>query len=326
MDIYFRPEYGKLCERIEGGTCECYEYNSSFGCVRSMFIKRPIPQLIDGVQYFDLITPYGYGGPLVLTAQDEFREKLCQDFSIVFAQYCLKNHIISEFVRFHPIKNNARDFSDTYNAVCIQKTLGTNLAAYSDPVQTEFSKNCQKNIRRSLQAGLTYRINEAPDQIDSFLNIYYSTMDRNHASEFYYFDKAYFDEMLCLLKGNLLFVEVMYDEIVIAASLCFISDGLIHIHLSGTLSEYLSFSPSYVLRYAIVVWGKMKGYQMIHHGGGTSNLSDNPLFRFKKQFAQNTEFDYYVGKKIWNKEIYKMLCKDVDVTKVNDFFPAYRKR
>ena len=326
MDIYFRPEYGKLCENIEGGKSECYEYKSSFGCVRSMFIKRPIPQLIDGIQYFDLITPYGYGGPLVLTAQKECRQKLCQDFAIVFAQYCLENHIISEFVRFHPIENNVLDFSDTYNAVCIQKTLGTNLVAYNDPIQAEFSKHCQKNVRRALQAGITYRIKEAPNQIDSFLNIYYSTMDRNRASEFYYFDKAYFDEMLSLLKGNLLFVEAMYDEKIIAASLCFISDGLIHIHLSGTLSEYLSLSPSYVLRYAIAVWGKTNGYRMIHHGGGTSNSSDNSLFRFKKQFAQNTEFDYYVGKKIWNEEIYVMLCRDIVVSQAVEFFPAYRKR
>lgn len=323
MDIYFTKKYGELCEEIEGGISEIFRFESNNGDIHHMFIKRPINQVIDGVQYYDLITPYGYGGPLMMARSKERKKELCNEFEYSFMKYCIDNHIVSEFVRFHPIINNAQDFANIYHPVFTRKTLGTNLADYEDPVQSEFSKSCRKNIRRALRKGITYRITEKPDNIDQFIHIYYSTMKRNNATEFYYFDKAYFDNIL-LLKNNLLFVEVIYEEKTIAAGLYFISEGMIHIHLSGTLSEYLYLSPAYILRYATTLWGKENGYKIIHHGGGTSNEVDNSLYLFKKQFAKNTEFNFYVGKKIWNQIIYNKLCQLSKVDQDLEFFPAYR--
>ena len=64
---------------------------------------------------------------------------------------------------------------------------------------------------------------------------------------------------------------------------------------------------------------------MIHHGGGRSSSEEDNLYKFKKQFAKNTKFDFYLGKKIWNKEIYNKLCNEVKVSKDEEYFPAYRK-
>lgn len=325
MDIYFTKRYGQLCEQIEGGRCESFDFESRNGKIHHMFIKRPIHQVIDGVQYYDLITPYGYGGPLMNSSCKERKINLCIEFKDRFMKYCNNNHIVSEFVRFHPVFNNALDFANIYSPDCIRKTLGTNLGAYEDPVQSEFSKGCRKSIRQALRKGISFRVTEKPDNIDGFMDIYYSSMKRDNAAEFYYFDKTYFVNMLLLLKNNLLFVEAIYEEKAIAAGLYFISDGMIHIHLSGTLSEYLYLSPAYILRYATTLWGKEHGYKMIHHGGGTSNAIDNSLYLFKKQFAKNTEFDFYVGKKIWNQNAYDKLCELVGYKSNDDFFPAYRK-
>ena len=65
IDIYFEPKYGKLYEEMENGTCEVFEHRSSIGIVNHMFIKREIPITIDNTTYYDLVTPYGYGGPLI---------------------------------------------------------------------------------------------------------------------------------------------------------------------------------------------------------------------------------------------------------------------
>lgn len=326
MDIYFTEQYGKLCEQIEGGTCETFHFQSEHGSVHHMFIKRHIEEMIDGTEYYDCITPYGYGGPLMSVNEGMDKKELCQQFERAFQKYCLDNHIVSEFVRFHPVIENALDFTSVYQPECIRKTLGTNLEAYDDPVQSEFSKGCRKSIRQAMRKGISYRVTEHPENIDGFMEIYYSTMKRDNAAEFYFFDKSYFDKTLELLKDNLLFVEAIFEEKVIAAGLYFISEGMIHIHLSGTLSEYLYLSPAYILRYATTLWGKEHGYRMIHHGGGTSNAPDNSLFMFKKQFAKNTEFDFYVGRKIWNPQVYEELCKITGNSSENDFFPAYRKR
>ena len=324
MDIYFQTVYGKLNELIESGRCVSYDFDSESGSVHHMFICREIPFLIDGEQYYDIITPYGYGGPLIVNANEGKKQELCKEFGAAFAAYCERERIISEFVRFHPVMNNAVDFQDIYHPIYMRKTLGTNLSDYDDPVQSEFSKSCRKNIRKALNNGVSYRVTEAPDSIDGFYDIYRSTMKRDHASKFYFIDRKYFDNLINLIRDNVLFIEALYEEKTIAAGLFLLSDGVIHVHLSGTLSDYLYLSPAYILRYAAALWGKEHGYRLIHHGGGTSNSEDNSLYLFKKQFSVNTAFEFYVGKKIWNKEVYDAAVR-ISGNEHGDFFPQYRK-
>ena len=94
--------------------------------------------------------------------------------------------------------------------------------------------------------------------------------------------------------------------------------------MSGTLGAFLHLSPAYVLRYAITLWGKEHGYELIHHGGGRTDSCDDSLYLFKKQFGKNTELEFWVGKKIWNDEAYSVLCDAVGVDHDTSYFPAYR--
>lgn len=323
MDVYFKSEYGKVCEVIEKGTCEIFEFSSENGTVRNMFIKRAIPYKIEGKQYYDITTPYGYGGPIVVNGKGN-TEQLIYEYDEAFTEYCFENDIVCEFVRFHPLYDNAPEFASVYEVKAIRKTVGTNLRV-EDPVTSEFGKSCKKNIRRVLKAGVSYRITEKPESITDFIDIYYKTMSRDNAAEFYYFSREYFELVLELLRDNLVLVEAIFEEKVIAANLCFVSDGNIHIHLSGTLAEFLNLSPAYILRYAITLWGKEHGLGVIHHGGGISNAEDDSLYQFKKQFGKNTSFEFSIGQKIRNKKVYDELCYLSDNYNC-DFFPAYRKR
>lgn len=232
---------------------------------------------------------------------------------------------MSEFIRFHPIAENALDFEKIYNPIYMRKTLVTNLKDYEDPVQSQFSKNCRKSIRQAINKGIAYKITEAPEDLTSFKQIYYETMNRNNATDYYYFDDEYFDKMLKFYKDNIVLIEAIYEEKVIAVCLYFVYNKIIHVHLSGTLTEYLHLSPEYVLQYAITLWGKEKEYNLIHRGGGRSNSEEDSLYKFKRNFARIESRDFYIAKKIWNDEIYAKLCKLNNVSKDEAFFPAYRK-
>lgn len=325
LDIYFDKNYGKLYENIENGKAEIFEYEDENGKISNQFIIREIPIKLDENSYFDIVTPYGYGGPVIEECALGKEKQLVESFAKEFEKYCEKNRIVSEFVRFHPLINNAKDFKEVYNAECIRKTLGTNLKKFDEPVQAEFSKSCRKNIRQAINKGITYKITQAPENIHNFKEIYYSTMDRNNATDYYYFDDKYFNSILKYFKKNVLLVEAIFENKAIAAGLYFIYNKTIHIHLSGTLRDYLYLSPAYILRYAATLWGKENGYEMIHHGGGRSNSVEDTLYKFKKGFAKNTEFDFFIGKKIWNEEIYKELCRMKQIDLNEEFFPAYRK-
>lgn len=321
-DLYFDENYGKLYEKTENGKVEIFVYKDENGVISNQFIKRTIPT-IQG-EYYDITTPYGYGGPVI--EQCNNRKLLLKKYEIAFENYCKKNNIVSEFIRFHPIINNALEFKDIYEVKYMRKTLGTNLEKYEDPVQEEFSKSCRKNIRQCKNKGITFKVTENPENISKFKEIYYSTMDRNKATDYYYFDDEYFDKMLKYFKNNILIVEAIYEEKTIAMGLYFIYNKILHIHLSGTLTEYLYLSPAYMLRYGATLWAKEHRYKLIHHGGGRSNSEEDSLYLFKKNFAKNTEFDFYIGKKIWNQEIYNKLCEEKNIEQRNtDFFPAYRR-
>ncbi len=324
-DIYFLPEYGKLYEEIENGKVETFKYESDLGLITNMFIKRKIPSKIDGRTYHDITTPYGYGGPIIIKCiNKEFRNKLVEGYKKSFSNYCRDNNIVSEFIRFHPILQNHKDFKNIYDVQYMRKTLGTNLKDFDDPIQSEFSKNCRKTVRRALRDGVTFLIEEIPENLNEFKEIYYSTMDRNQASDYYYFDDLYFNNILNNLQKNVVLVKAIYKEKTIASGLYFIYDKIIHAHLSGTLNEYLYLSPAYILKYGTVLWGKENGYNIIHYGGGTSNSKEDSLFEFKKRFAKNTEFDFYIGKKVWDIDVYNKLCELKGVNENTEFFPAYR--
>lgn len=323
IDLYFEPNYGKLYEKMENGESIVFKYNGEHGTITHMFIKRLIPIKVDGQSYYDLVTPYGYGGPLITECKEGQKNELVKEFEFEFEKYCKENNIVSEFVRFHPVIGNTDDFRSCYMVSDIRNTIGTNLKDSDDPFQSEFSKSCRKNIRRALREGISFKITEKPDDVQDFKKIYYSTMERNEADEYYYFDDDYFNKCVQLFKENIVLVEAIYNQQTIAMGLYFTYNKTIHIHLSGTLSEYLFLSPAYVLRYAVTMWGKEKGYELIHHGGGRSNSLEDNLYLFKKQFGK-TEFKFSIGKKIWNFDIYNELCKITGADSNGDFFPAYR--
>ena len=325
IDLYFDENYGKLYEKIEKGKAEIFKFENEDGKITNQFLIREIPEKVNGKTYYDIVTPYGYGGPIINYLKGN-KENLLKEFEKNFKKYAEERNIVSEFVRFHPIKENAIDMKPIYNSTYMRKTLITKLDE-EDVVKKQISKSARKNIRQALNKGVIYKITEKPNDISVFKNIYYSTMDRNHATDYYYFDDEYFQNILNYYKENLILIEAIFEGKTIAAGIYFIYNDIIHIHLSGTLTEYLYLSPAYILRYALILWGIEHNdkYKIIHHGGGRSNSEEDSLYLFKRNFAKLYDVDFYVGKKIWNKEIYDELCNMKNIED-DGFFPAYRKQ
>ena len=65
-------------------------------------IKREVPIKGLGKVFYDLETPYGYGGPLT--------NSNCKNFllesNLKYFNWMLSNNIIAEFTRFNPLLNN----------------------------------------------------------------------------------------------------------------------------------------------------------------------------------------------------------------------------
>ena len=322
-DIYFEPDYARLYETEDSSAAE-YRFESEFGTITNLFLKRKIDiRLPDGTQYYDIITPYGYGGPVIHRFSD--KEKLIAAFMEDFKAYTAREKIIAEFVRFHPIIGNGLDFKNAYNVMYDRKTVGTNLT-YNDVIGKEFSKHKRKVIRKILKnPDIRFEVDEHPESLDDFVEIYYSTMDRDGAEEYYYFKPEYFREMNEKFKDHITTGKVFLADKLIAMGVYFRYGKFLHAHLSGTLSEYLEYSPAYILKYALALYGHEKGYEVIHYGGGSSRSEENGLYKFKREFGKNTQFDFYIAKRVWNQDVYRQICEQVGAAINTEFFPAYRE-
>lgn len=326
-DIYFDPGYGALYEAAEGGKALCWRYEGPEGGVDHQFILRKIPVEAEDGPWFDLVTPYGYGGPVIRYLNPGYeKEALVRAFERSFSQYCGEQRIVSEFVRFHPLEENAQDFASVYHSECIRRTVGTNLKDFDDPVAAEFSSGCRKQIRRALAKGITWRVTSGPESLGEFEEIYRSTMERNQAADYYDFGHSYFSNCLARFRAHILLIEAVYEGKTIAAGLYFAWGNRLHAHLSGTRSEFLHLSPAYLIQYAAVVWGKAHGYELVHRGGGRTNSPEDSLYLFKKKFGQHTQFDFFVGRRVWNRAVYDRLCRLRGITGETDYFPAYRRQ
>ncbi|MCH4827372.1 GNAT family N-acetyltransferase [Planococcus halocryophilus] len=325
-DLFFVKDYVELYEKIEGGNCEVFEFEHPIGTVYHQFIKREIPIPVEDGPYYDLLTPYGYGGPVITDLKDKTRkDELVTLFCQAFQDYSLEHNIVSEFVRFHPLVENAQDFDSCYNVLFRRHTTGITLKGFEDPIQEEFSGSTRKRIRKALRDGVTYRITKNPSNLDQFQEIYLTTMKRVGAEDFYLFDDEYFSKMIENLGEKIILVEAIYDSKVIGAELHFHTGPYVHTHLSGTIDGDINhLSPVYVMTYAIVLWAQEHGVEYIHSGGGVNPGPDDSLYLFKKRFGKNTEFDYYVGNKVWNEEIYDKLNEAANVSSDSGLFPAYR--
>ncbi len=325
-DIYFEPGYAALYEQAEGGRAMRWSYEGPEGIVDHLFILREIPVVPEDGPWFDLVTPYGYGGPMIRRlAPGTDSRALVAAFEEAFSRFCAEQRVVSEFVRFHPLEDNAQIFAPVYQSQRIRTTVGTNLRAFDRPVEAEFSPGCRKQIRRALARGLTWRVTPRPAALGDFEEIYRSTMERNGAGAYYDFGHRYFDDLLTRFREHILLIEALYEGETAAAGLYFAYGKRLHAHLSGTRPEYLHLSPAYLVQYAGVVWGKEHGYELVHRGGGRTNSPEDSLYRFKKKFGQHTEFDFHVGRRVWDRAVYDRLCA-LAGGEEGDYFPAYRRQ
>lgn len=326
MDIYFKTEYGKLNESIEHGKAETFSFECEHGKVQSVYIKREVPYLIDGVQYYDAITPYGYGGPVITACTD--REKLLKAYAKAYCEHCEKEKIVSEFVRFHPLAENALDFDELYETTFNRHTLAVDLSDENYSA-VQFTPDCRNMIRKAAKKGVTTEVDTECAHLDDFINMYYATMDKNSASDYYYFGREYFEQLKSLKGCKLVLINGYVEGEIISSAMFMSSDEYIHYHLSATNPAFYSYAANNSILAAAIEYGREQGLKWLHLGGGLSSSEKDNLFRFKRSFGrtENNLKDFYLGKAVFMPEVYNKLCELAKANGVEneEFFPGYRE-
>lgn len=321
LDIYYSQEYVNLFADVEEGIPEAVYYENENGKVFYPFIKRKI-DLKEG--YFDIITPYGYGGPVL-----EGKHSIIIPFYQKFTEYCIHNNIVTETVRLHPLLKNDEYMKNVMTVDYIRKTTAVDLTPSLAEIRNIYTSSNKRNIKKANREGVKVYISYNQDDIEIFMDLYYETMDRNNALSYYYFDKAFFYRQMAetlLSKPYLLFAE--HNGQIIAGVLLLIGKEYAHYHLGASRTEYLSLRPNNLLYDAMIEFAKSLGSKALHLGGGYQE-NDN-LFKFKASFTNNNNYNFYLGKNILNDKIYQelsqMVMNNLSCNDDCDFFPAYRRK
>ncbi len=323
MDIYFEEEYAKLYE-TDKEKVEIFEYESENGKGRNIFLKREIPLKINNQVYYDIITPYGYGGPIFKIKEDINKQKFVDEYCEKFSEYCKKNNIVSEFIRFHPLEKNYENLEKFYQINHISNTIFIDLSSEEEILKNMTSKT-RNMIRKAIKNDLIFEEDKDQKTLKNFQELYYLTMNKNKADAMYYFDFSYFQNLFNIKNKVKLFNIKLNDEI-IASSTILIGDKWIHYHLSANTELGYKYAANNFLLYNVALWGNKNGFEKFHLGGGYGG-NDSPLFKFKKSMNERGILEFCIGKKIYNKEIYNELVRQRNLTEEEgkcSYFPLYR--
>lgn len=324
-DVYYLNGYAKAFQSHGDGEPMLIYYNDGETKAINVVMKRDIAKdknfihKIEEGKYFDLSTPYGYGGFII---EGDNVNTLNQEY----CQFCKENNIITEFARFHPILNNVISIEKMYDLINLGNTVTIDISD-EDIIWNNLTSKNRNMIRKAQKLGVEIYYGRDAYLIEEFMSIYNETMNKDNAKKYYYFDKEFYEITLNNLPENSIFFYAKVNDKIAAMAIVLFGNEKVHYHLSGSRKEYSQYALTNLLLYRTALWGNKNGYKIFHLGGGLGAKRDN-LYKFKKSFNKQKDKEFYIGKKIFDKKSYEELIEIRKNTCANDlddkYFPQYR--
>lgn len=319
-DVYYLSGYVKAFH-IHGDGDPYLLYYEVEG-LRAIYVYMRRPTDIEGV--YDSVTPYGYGG--VLFEGDTSEDNL-KDFWKAYLDEMAKEHIVDNFVRYHPVLRNAVPMKIISNVIDLGKTIAMDLSSPEVVWDNIHSKN-RNMIRKAEKNGIIIEHGKGMDLFDKFIEIYNATMDKDHAEAYYYFKRPFYESIHNDLQDNYELFYAKLEDKIIAMSIMIFANGRLNYHLSGSDIEYRNLAPSNLLLYKTALWGCEHGFRTFHLGGGVGSGEDN-LYKFKAAFNKVSDYQFSIGKQVFDQQLYDELVglrrrSDEDFDETSHYFPLYR--
>jgi len=321
-DVYFLPEWGNAYQDLEHGEAKIFEFTHETGHIYYQFIKREIPDKLGFPGYFDIITPYGFSGPLVVGTSSRDKACLLELYFDAFRDYCLRENIVSEYVRFNPWLKNHLDFGKFYDLNYNNFTLYTDLTV-SDFFLDEYDSKIRTKIRKAIKSGVHLEYDFNGSSLNEFCRLYKNTLKKNDIPDYYHFEHDFLVRTFKRLDNIQFIINALYDGHCITSAIFLTFGDYLHYHLVSNDYQYYSLNANSLILYEAAKWGQRRGKKQMHLGGAPTK----ELLAFKKNFTKTGVCDFYIGRKIWNEDIYgKLVTNRLAKNEINDnrYFPLYR--
>lgn len=308
QDIYFSPEYAALHRFDQGTRALLFAYERGDGALWLYpFLLQPVepigPERV-GEGWFDIETPYGYGGPLASDSDAGF----LADAHAAFAEWCAASKVVAEFARLHPLICNERWMDSRAEVVYDRETVSLNLQGF-DALSLEevpFDKMTRYMLRRA--SNLEIEIEDAPSQAScaEFVRLYGMTMGRLGANDYYYFSEEYFEGLRRVVQKSGWLVWARAGAERVAAALFLKGETLLHYHLSASDPERRAPGATNRLIYEAARLGAKQGLEALHLGGGITGAEDDSLLKFKRRMGTRAH-PFRTARRVHQPQIYERL-------------------
>jgi hypothetical protein len=326
-EVFAHPSYVSLFARPDDEPLAAY-VETARGFVLYPFVLRPIdaPHLKTGTEpAYDLTSAYGYAGAFStgLSAEE------AGQFWAAFDGWCTAKGVVAEFARLSLFEEQRL----VYPGAAEQKLTNVvrDLSTPEDVMWREFDHKVRKNVNKARRSDVSIEVDETGARLDDFLRIYETTMDRREAKSSFYFPRGFFETIVRELEGQFVFFHALKDGRVVSTELVLVSVENTYSYLGGTEQAYFDLRPNDLLKFEIFRWGRAKGKRRFVLGGGYA--PDDGIFRYKRAFAPDGLFPYFVGTRVFDTKRYEMLVsahscearrRSPDWKMPVGFFPAYR--
>jgi hypothetical protein len=318
-DIYFEPKWAELYSVKDNGEPVVFSYSTDDGIISYSFIKREINIELGNDKYYDIITPYGFSGPIIIEGNNSEKKRLLDGFKKDFDNYCHDNLIITDSCRFSPWIKNHLDFTHMYELIPNNSTVGIDLSV-NDIFSREISSKKRNMIRKAKKIGVEIKYDFLGNKVSDFLRLYEQTIVKHQIVDYYKFDYEFLIKNFEKLKGNIFIAYAEYENKIISIAIFINSNDYLHYHLAANDSAFYGIPSNDLLIYEVAEYAKKSGYKFLMLGGAGGNKA---IHRHKMGFTKNSEFPFFKGKRICNTILYNKILEKSEKIDLS-FFPSYR--
>jgi len=319
-DVYYLEEYSYSLKLHEGGEPLLFYYTDETCRICYVAMKKDIAndihfsKYLDKGVYFDIETPYGYGGPIF---NGDLNELSIKRFWRELTEFAYNNNIVTQFIRIHPLLCNRFVLEFGCDQIIHQKDTIFIDTSSKDVIFKNMHPKTRNMVKKAQKMQVKIAFENSNYNLSTLFDIYRHTMQNNNANSFYYFDKDYFDFLSIKLKSNVLFAYGYYESKIISGAIFLYNNKWMHYHLSGTYYEYRNMASTSLMIYEAAMKAYDNGIKYFHLGGGVER--DDDLFFFKKRFNINGQKQFFIARTVFNDYVYEKL---VGMRSIND--PNFR--
>ena len=306
---HYHPDYAELFASDSEKAQAAVYTHASGAQVLYPFLLRQIAGLSESQQLglgelYDIVSPYGYGGPYYMGLA-EHREVAERSFWTEFQAAACARNIVCEFIRFDLLDSSTSWYPG--DRLFNQRNVVVDLTKDEADQWMHYRHKVRKNVQRAQRRGVQVVVDTKATFLDDFIQVYYATLERRHASCWYFFDRRFFTQLQAALPARFLYLHAVYQGEIISTELVLFSDATMYSFLGGSLWEHRDMRPNDLLKHVAINYRRAKGFKRYILGGG--NHDGDGIYRYKLSFDPDGSVPFCVGHQIFLPGAYERLVQ-----------------